>query len=283
MRAGAIGACKLWEHVGVAQQEVYVLTHGVHGHIPGSYVTVIKWVKARFYNLLQHARSFLKVQALDWAHRKGFDAESAVFTDQVLSASLDTMLRHATQHARVPGEDGLYYMPRVAISLDGRRVHKTLMCPVVVVQFELSPQHGKPRVSSAHTSMPLRPAVVVAASDCLSLSISPGRGRLLAHLPMADNLADEETVAAAAILLSRTSAMADLAVTDVSTMSSSMLRHGAHMQRLKANVGRTASRHVFRHVAFERVADVAPPLVHPLGPMDGGAGVGGAGVGGAGA
>lgn len=264
-----IASKMIYEHVAIAQKEPYILTHSLDGHVAGSTAKVCKWEPGSIGFVMRKAEQHLSRMMRDWRERSGYDVQG--WTAKVVGKHLRGMLLRCLDGAKAPAHavhKERFWLPRCKVWAGGKTVARCWVTPICIPTMELNPLTRVARVVSLHVCMPLRPDVVIAASDCLSLSLPPGHGRMLVDLPHADNRPEAETMTAAAILLTRTSAMADLAITNTSTVSTTLLRPGAHVRRIKDHVASTGGRWVFRHAMMAYDHASAPSLVHPLGHVD---------------
>ena len=258
----------------VALKEPYILTHGFSKHITGSVVVIDRFVACLKRQVVRHAQTQLEWQLRDYKTRPGFMASKGAVVSgalmEVIEDLVDGVLQHAVVPEDEPGRETVYYVPQGRVFDTRTRVQRgILFYPIVTVVLAQTPTDSVRRLVSAHAASPLRPGVVQSACDLLSRSFKPGERRLLVHAPNADNADEEDTVAANAILWSRTSAMADVARSQDTAVHGGMLRHGAHMERLKDEVASRPGRWALRHVCMARVASEAPPAIHPDGSLDG--------------
>lgn len=274
MKAKLIGQSRLWSAVVLSRQEPYVLTHGVEKLVPGSYVRVDCFKKVAFAFIKARACTFLRTQLKgELARTKGYSPSTEVIIPNILEECIDDLLMEVLAPLEItstqPG-DKMYAIPWGPVwAGGGSRCHNAFFTPILVVSVEQNPQAGEPRLAAVHAQMPLKPSAILAACELLSCSFPPGLHHLLAHIPRFDVRTFEETVAAYAIIFTRTSAFADLARTSDTDVQSDMLRSGAGMREIREFVASKAGKWAIRHVLFQRDEAAAPNPHHPSGCVDG--------------
>ena len=266
-KAGA--QSNMWSSMAVALKEPYLLKHGFSSHVTGSVVVINKFTECLEQQVVNNVKNQLALQVWDYEKRAGFSCRQGRVVPGVLMEVFEELIQGVLAHARKtptdPGLKPVFYMPCGRIHDTRNHIRWSIVIyPIISVVLAQTAVDRVFRMVSVHAGTPLRPGVVLSASDLLSRSFKPGNRRLLVHCTYGDNVSDEETVAANEVLWS---AIVDVARSDETGIHDGMLHHGAQMQRLKDDV---ASREgwALRHVRMRYDPAAGPPLQHPCGDVD---------------